>query len=47
MDISHPKRRRSKSLTKLKPSPPKQYDGVDDPRAYHRFIAEDTEYVNI
>ena len=55
MDIRHASRRSrhksrrkhrpSKSQTKLKPIPPTEYDGIDDPRAYHRFITEGTEYV--
>lgn len=43
---SRRKRRRPKSRrTKLKPIPPKEYDGVADARAYHRFVTEGTEYV--
>jgi hypothetical protein len=44
----HRKRRsRSSSLesSRIKPKPPKDYDGAADARSFHRFVTEGTDYV--
>ena len=46
---NHKRRRRlsstSDSRTKIKPIPPKEYDGAADVRAYHRFVRESDAYL--
>jgi hypothetical protein len=43
------KKRHSRSLSsessKIKPKPPKDYDGAADVHSFHRFVMEGTDYV--
>ena len=39
------RRRSSSSVAKIKPIPPKEYDGATDVRAYHRFVRESDAYL--
>jgi hypothetical protein len=35
----------SSDSSKIKPKPPKDYDGAADARSFHRFVMEGTDYV--